>query len=95
MRFSALTVTPATAVQAPRTNATCEHLLGTLRRELTDRMLILSKEHLGAVLIEYQAHCHTARPHQGIAQRVPAMSAKFPASRQSTSMSSESAEDPY
>ena len=42
-----------TAVQAPRMNATCERLLGTLRRELLGRMLILSEAHLRAVLIEY------------------------------------------
>ena len=61
-----------TAVQAPPMNATCEHLIGTLRRELLDRMPILSQAHLRAVLTGYQAHHNTARPHQGIAQRVPA-----------------------
>jgi putative transposase len=60
-----------TAVQAPRMNAICERLVGTLRRELLDRMLILGEGHLRAVLAEYQAHYNTARPHQGIAQRVP------------------------
>jgi putative transposase len=61
-----------TAVQAPRMNAICERLVGTLRREFLDRMLILSQAHLRAVLTEYQSHYNTARPHQGIAQRVPA-----------------------
>ena len=60
-----------TAVQAPRMNAICERLIGTLRRELLDRTLILNQAHLRAVLAEYQEHYNTARPHQGIGQRVP------------------------
>jgi transposase InsO family protein len=52
-------------------NAICERLLGTLRRELLDRVLILGEAHLRAVLIEYRVHYNAARPHQGIAQRVP------------------------
>ena len=60
-----------TAVQAPRMNATCERLIGTLRRELLDRVLILGERHLRTVLTDYQAHYNTARPHQGIAQHVP------------------------
>ena len=67
-----------TAVQAPRMNATCERLIGTLRRELLDRMLILSEAHLRAILIEYQVHYNTARPHQGIAQRVPGCDRQAP-----------------
>jgi hypothetical protein len=35
-----------TAVQASGMNATCERRLGTLRREVLDRMLILSEAHL-------------------------------------------------
>jgi transposase InsO family protein len=60
-----------TAVQAPRMNAICERLAGTLRRELPDRILILNRAHLRAVLAEYQEHHNTARPHQGINQRIP------------------------
>ena len=43
-----------TAVQAPRMNAICERLVGTLRRELLDRVLILREGHLRAVLSEYR-----------------------------------------
>ena len=59
------------AIQAPRMNAICERLVGTLRREFLDRVLILGERHLHAVLTDYQAHYNTARPHQGIAQHVP------------------------
>jgi hypothetical protein len=51
-------------------NAVCERLVGTLRRELLDRMLILGGRHLRSVLAEYQVHYNAAR-HEGIAQRVP------------------------
>ena len=60
-----------TAVQTPRMNAICERLVGTLHRELLDRVLILGEQHLQAVLTRYQAHYNTARPHQSIAQHVP------------------------
>jgi transposase InsO family protein len=59
------------AVQAPRMNAICERLAGTLRRKVLDRALILGEAHLRAVLTEYQHHSNTARPHQGMAQLVP------------------------
>jgi transposase InsO family protein len=59
------------AIQAPRMNAICERLVGTLRREVLDRTLIHGEAHLRAVLTEYQTHYNTARPHQGIAQHVP------------------------
>ena len=40
------------AVQAPRMNAICERLVGTLRREVIDRTLILGQGHLRAVFTE-------------------------------------------
>ncbi len=60
-----------TAVRAPRMNAIRERLAGTLRRELLDRALILNQAHLRVLLTQYQEHYNTARPHQGISQRVP------------------------
>ena len=59
-------------------NAICERLVGTLRRELLDRVLILGEAHLRTVLAGYQAHYNTARPHQGIAQRVPDSECRAP-----------------
>jgi transposase len=44
-----------TAVQTPRMNAICERLVGTLRRELLDRVLIIGERHLHTVLTGYQA----------------------------------------
>jgi putative transposase len=82
-----------TAVHAPRMNATCERLVGTLRRELLDRMLILGEAHLRALLAEYQTHYNTARPHQGIDQRVPTLNTILPASRQGTCTLARSAEN--
>ena len=61
-------------------NATCERLIGTLRRELLDRMLILSEAYLRAVLAESYLHHNTGRP-QGIAQRVPDGEHEAPAPR--------------
>jgi putative transposase len=55
--------------RAPKTNAICERLIGELRRELFDRMLILDEEHLRRTLTTYLAHRNEARPH-----RVPASS---------------------
>jgi len=36
-----------------RGNAVCERMIGTLRRELFDRLLIVDEHHLRRVLTEY------------------------------------------
>jgi putative transposase len=57
----------ASPPQAPRANAICERMIGTLRRELLDRMLIVSEHHLRRVLTEYLLHYNDARPHRSSA----------------------------
>ena len=58
--------------QAPRANAICERMIGTLRRELFDRLLIVNEHHLRRVLTEYLRHYNTARPHRVLSQFAPA-----------------------
>jgi putative transposase len=67
-----------TAVQAPRMNAICERFVGTLRRELLDRVLIFGQAHLHAVLTEYQSHYNTARPHQSASRSMSPMAIATP-----------------
>jgi putative transposase len=62
----------ASPPQAPRANAICERIIGTLRRELLDRMLIVNEHHLRRVLTEYLLHYNDARPHRFLCQLTPA-----------------------
>jgi putative transposase len=57
--------------QAPRANAICERMIGTLRREVLDRLLIINERHLNQVLTDYLAHYNTARPHRTLGQLAP------------------------
>ncbi|MFI6184126.1 integrase core domain-containing protein [Nonomuraea sp. NPDC051191] len=63
--------TITTLPQTPRMNAICERAIGTLRRELLGRTLILSERHLALVLREYLNHYKGHRPHQSRRQRPP------------------------
>ena len=51
-------------LRPPRANAITERWIGTLRRELLDRMLIVNHRHLETVLAEYVAHFNDHRPHR-------------------------------
>jgi hypothetical protein len=64
--------------QAPKANAHCERITGTLRRELLDSMLILNERHLRRTLTRYLAHYNTARPHRGIGQLSPSQAETSP-----------------
>jgi transposase InsO family protein len=60
-----------TPPQAPRANALAERWVGTLRRELLDRTLILNQRQLQTVLAEYVDHYNTHRPHRSLDQAAP------------------------
>ena len=62
-----------TPFQAPKANALCERFQGRVRRECTDHILILSEQHLHNTITEYVSYFNEARPHQGIAQTIPAV----------------------
>ncbi|MEV4890595.1 integrase core domain-containing protein [Nonomuraea sp. NPDC055795] len=55
-------------------------MIGTLRRELLDRTLILNEQHLRRTLTRYLEHYNSARPHRGIGQLSPSQAETGPPS---------------
>jgi transposase InsO family protein len=60
-----------TPVRAPRANAYAERWVGTVRREVLDRMLILGCWQLRSVLAEYADHYNVHRLHRALGQAPP------------------------
>jgi transposase InsO family protein len=60
-----------TPVHAPKANAIAERLVGTLRRECLDHVIIFNERHLHCVLREYIPHYNAARPHRSLSLDVP------------------------
>jgi transposase InsO family protein len=58
-------------VRAPRANAIAERLVGTLRRERLDQLIVLNEAHLRAILGEFQRYYNDARPHRTLALDTP------------------------
>ncbi len=62
---------PRTPVRAPRANAYAERWVGTVRREVLDRLLIFGCRQLRSVLAEYADHYNLHRPHRALGQVPP------------------------
>ena len=60
-----------TPVRAPEANAYAERWVGTVRRELLDRLLIFGRRQLVLVLAEYADHYNVHRPHRALDQAPP------------------------
>ena len=61
----------ATAPRAPRMNAHCERIIGSIRREVLEHVLILGEAHARQVLAACQTHYNEHRPHQARDQLPP------------------------
>jgi putative transposase len=59
------------APQATWMNAIMERWVGSVRRELLDRILIINAAHLRKILSEYESHFNGHRPHRALNQASP------------------------
>jgi hypothetical protein len=60
-----------TPVRAPKANAFAERWVRTVRAEILDWTLVLSRRHLDRVLCRYASHYNSHRPHRGIGLAPP------------------------
>jgi putative transposase len=55
-----------TAFRSPWQNPYAERMIGSIRRECLDHMIILGEDHLQRILAEYFEYYHIHRDHQGL-----------------------------
>ena len=63
--------TVLTPVHAPNANGVAERVIGTLRRECLDHVIVFNERHLRRALHEYVAHDNRMRPHRSLALDSP------------------------
>src|SRR6266705_1391274 len=60
-----------TPLASPRANAVAERVIGTLRRECLDHLLILDEQHLRSVVGEFVHYYNLERPHRTLRLEAP------------------------
>jgi transposase InsO family protein len=58
-------------IRAPRANAIAERLVGTLRRECLDHLVVVNERHLRTILTEFVRFYNDQRPHRTLALETP------------------------
>ena len=66
-------------VRAPRANAVAERVIGTLRRECLDHVILVDERHLRTTLVEFVHYYNTERPHRTLRLESPRPAARSPA----------------
>ena len=57
--------------RSPWQNGYCERIIGTIRRDCLDHVIVLNERHLRRVLKEYLAYYHGSRTHLGLEKDAP------------------------
>ena len=60
-----------TPVRVPRANTIAERFVGTIRRELRDRLVSINQQHAAVALGEYEHHYNDHRSHRALGQAAP------------------------
>jgi transposase InsO family protein len=63
-----------TPARAPKANSIAERLVGTIRRECLDHVIVLNERHLRTVLAEFALYYNHHRPHRTLSLRSPVSS---------------------
>jgi len=61
----------STPIHAPKANAIAERVIGTLRRECLDHVIVLDEPHLRSVLAEFVRYYNQERPHRTLGLQTP------------------------
>ena len=65
-----------TPIRAPNANSIGERVVGSLRRECLDHIIILGERHLSTVLTEFVAYYNHDRPHRTLGLETPVSSVR-------------------
>ena len=60
-----------TAFRSPWQSPYVERLIGLIRRECLDHMIVLNEAHLMRILTDYFAYYHKSRPHLSLDRNAP------------------------